>query len=279
MENEARIEEDKRKPIEIILINALLVLFYELPRLLTGVLEEIKVNQQALLAREPQYYKQRIESISDKWIEQNRDKWRGSMGSAIGKTIDLSRREMANAELNNAYTGIGVVSAKNTPLAIDSQASSTVTPKKIQEPIVADIDVSLALRQAYLNANASELNSVLSSIVLNFGFLVDAIITWTWPQKLINEKLEQIKNKIDTQIGFIGTNCVLKVYTQSLEDMCKSIGIEGYEWQTMEDNRVRPSHAANNGKFFLWDKPNPETGKPGDQPNCRCLARIRRKVN
>ena len=44
-----------------------------------------------------------------------------------------------------------------------------------------------------------------------------------------------------------------------------------YIWRTKRDNKVRPSHAANEGKVFSWDNP-PPTGHPGDDDNCRCVA-------
>jgi hypothetical protein len=44
-----------------------------------------------------------------------------------------------------------------------------------------------------------------------------------------------------------------------------------YIWRTSGDDKVRSSHAANNGKIFAWDNP-PETGHPGEDYNCRCWA-------
>ncbi len=44
-----------------------------------------------------------------------------------------------------------------------------------------------------------------------------------------------------------------------------------YIWRTQGDDKVRASHAANNGKIFAWDNP-PETGHPGEDYNCRCTA-------
>ena len=51
----------------------------------------------------------------------------------------------------------------------------------------------------------------------------------------------------------------------------QEIGVTEYIWQTSGDERVRPTHAANDGKKFRWDKP-PKTGHPGDEVNCRCVA-------
>ena len=44
-----------------------------------------------------------------------------------------------------------------------------------------------------------------------------------------------------------------------------------YVWRTRRDGRVRPSHAANDGKIFAWDNP-PPTGHPGYESGCRCVA-------
>ena len=44
-----------------------------------------------------------------------------------------------------------------------------------------------------------------------------------------------------------------------------------YIWRTRDDDHVRTSHAANNGKLFAWSAP-PATGHPGEGYNCRCVA-------
>lgn len=47
---------------------------------------------------------------------------------------------------------------------------------------------------------------------------------------------------------------------------------DGYTWQTMEDDKVRESHRALNGKHMQWDNPDPKEGHPGTSKNCRCIA-------
>ncbi len=44
-----------------------------------------------------------------------------------------------------------------------------------------------------------------------------------------------------------------------------------YVWATVGDDKVRPSHAANDGMIFSWDEP-PSTGHPGEEAGCRCSA-------
>jgi SPP1 gp7 family putative phage head morphogenesis protein len=44
-----------------------------------------------------------------------------------------------------------------------------------------------------------------------------------------------------------------------------------YIWRTQGDDKVRLSHAENDGKVFSYDDP-PETGNPGEDFGCRCWA-------
>lgn len=53
----------------------------------------------------------------------------------------------------------------------------------------------------------------------------------------------------------------------------QEVGVEEYIWQTSGDERVRPTHKANDGKKFRWDDPPKVTGHPGHDVNCRCVAR------
>lgn len=62
-------------------------------------------------------------------------------------------------------------------------------------------------------------------------------------------------------------------YTKELDQFRHTqLGIEKYVWVTVGDDRVRPTHAANEGKIFAWSKPPAATGHPGDDINCRCRA-------
>lgn len=52
----------------------------------------------------------------------------------------------------------------------------------------------------------------------------------------------------------------------------QELGVEEYTWQTAGDERVRPTHRANDGKRFKWSNPPSKTGHPGTDVNCRCVA-------
>lgn len=50
------------------------------------------------------------------------------------------------------------------------------------------------------------------------------------------------------------------------------VGIEEYVWATAGDERVRETHAAHAGKTYRWDSPPADTGHPGEDYQCRCVA-------
>jgi len=51
----------------------------------------------------------------------------------------------------------------------------------------------------------------------------------------------------------------------------QDLGIKSYVWQTSLDERVLPSHAANEGEEYKWND-SPATGHPGEDILCRCTA-------
>ena len=51
-----------------------------------------------------------------------------------------------------------------------------------------------------------------------------------------------------------------------------NVGIESYQWFTSQDERVRPTHAANSMRVFRWNSPPAATGHPGHDVLCRCIA-------
>ena len=63
-----------------------------------------------------------------------------------------------------------------------------------------------------------------------------------------------------------------KMTGQLTEIRQRQMGVDGYKWSTSSDERVRDSHVANDQKFFRWDSPPAETGHPGADIQCRCVA-------
>lgn len=52
----------------------------------------------------------------------------------------------------------------------------------------------------------------------------------------------------------------------------KAIGVDRYIWRTSLDERVRATHAQNDGGVFSWEAGPIGTGHPGHDILCRCIA-------
>ena len=63
-----------------------------------------------------------------------------------------------------------------------------------------------------------------------------------------------------------------KTVGQLSEIRQRQLGISRYTWRTAQDERVRPTHAANANMGFEWSRPPPLTGHPGNDIQCRCIA-------
>lgn len=69
----------------------------------------------------------------------------------------------------------------------------------------------------------------------------------------------------------IARDQVGKLMGQLNEERQKALGVTGYIWRTVNDERVRDEHSDREGQHFEWDDP-PEDGHPGEPIQCRCSA-------
>lgn len=85
--------------------------------------------------------------------------------------------------------------------------------------------------------------------------------------------IQKIQKKSRNRAKLIARDQTNKLYGALNQARQQSLGIEEYEWVTSKDDRVRPDHASKNGKIFKWDDPPKDTGHPGEDIQCRCIAR------
>jgi len=75
----------------------------------------------------------------------------------------------------------------------------------------------------------------------------------------------------------VARDSVYGLQAAALQQWSQNLGSEEFYWSTSKDERVRPGHAALDGRKFRWDDP-PNTGRgeganlPGQARNCRCKA-------
>ena len=84
-------------------------------------------------------------------------------------------------------------------------------------------------------------------------------------------------------VGFVAEQrasaAILQLNSALIEEIAKSGGSTHYRWTTMDDDRVRPNHAALHFKIQAWNNPpsgggtkSGDIGHPGSGYGCRCLA-------
>lgn len=89
----------------------------------------------------------------------------------------------------------------------------------------------------------------------------------------------QMTSVVQEQLGidrnratFIARDQISKLNGEITQERQQDLGVRKYRWRTSQDERVRPSHRANSGKTFSWNKPPTNTGHPGRDYRCRCTA-------
>lgn len=92
------------------------------------------------------------------------------------------------------------------------------------------------------------------------------------PRRVLAKEIAGVIKSSRKRALFIARDQANKISGKMDELRQREAGISQYRWRTARDDRVRPTHAANEGKIFSWKKPPVVTGHPRTEPNCRCTA-------
>lgn len=140
---------------------------------------------------------------------------------------------------------------------------------------VADYIKSNPAKQAKLDFFAGENTRLIKSIPQQYLDKVQAAVAQSTLKggnlKELATEIKKIGGVTESRAKLIARDQTSK-FNSALEQVdMESLGVTHYTWSTSQDERVRDSHMANEGKIFAWDDP-PETGHPGYEINCRCVA-------
>ncbi len=88
----------------------------------------------------------------------------------------------------------------------------------------------------------------------------------------LRKVLEERYGVSRSRAQLIARDQIAKLNGQIAEKRQSDLGIEEYAWRTVGDERVRETHAEKDGRRFRWDDPPADTGHPGTDYQCRCVA-------
>lgn len=124
----------------------------------------------------------------------------------------------------------------------------------------------------YTKANDDMLNVTTEFIQQKFNELVILERNYDYSAELSTLFIQQVAQSVNDKVELFSTMSTIQNLRTFIFDNAESNNYMQYKWRTQRDNRVRPSHAENDNKWFDIDIPPPITGHVGHDYNCRCYS-------
>lgn len=100
----------------------------------------------------------------------------------------------------------------------------------------------------------------------------NGVMAGTAPREIAKE-IKRLSGVTSYRAKFIARDQVSKANADLTQYRQQDLGITEYTWITSNDERVRPTHKAHANKIYKWSEPPKNTGHPGQDYQCRCIAR------
>ena len=179
---------------------------------------------------------------------------------------ELLARNWTDKELNNLYRYVYGSYKSSFP-------NLSVSGEYYEQIMNAVISENLALIKSIPQEVLKDMQVALSQGIISGN------------QKELIKSLKRIKGVSKDRAVFIARDQIHKAVESFKQVQNTALGIEYYEWLTADDERVSSGiggHAQNNHRIFKYgsneaiishsNKRGYYYGKPGDRPNCRCIA-------
>ncbi len=199
----------------------------------------------------------------------------------------------ATSEVNSSLLTKGLASCKPSYSNIEQQAKKELNNlyryvygryKKEFPNISVSGEYYEQIMNALINENLALIKSIPQEVLKEMQItLSQGIISGN--QKELVKNLKRIKDVSKDRAVFIARDQIHKAVESFKQVQNTALGIEYYEWLTADDERVSSGiggHSQNNHRIFKYgsneaiiswsSKRGFYYGKPGDRPNCRCIA-------
>jgi SPP1 gp7 family putative phage head morphogenesis protein len=174
-------------------------------------------------------------------------------------------------------TGITIPAGQSVPYGMTPYGSVS-DPNLIRARFGMGIDVYrsepwLAARQAnWVAQNTALIKSIAPQYMTSVETIVrQGVMSGTAP-KVLAKQIQQASGVTMKRATLIARDQINKANGELTQHRQMDLGIDSYQWDTSNDERVRPSHVAREGKIYSWSKPPEGGGHPGQEILCRCRA-------
>ena len=129
--------------------------------------------------------------------------------------------------------------------------------EKVNAMTTANVQLIKSIRSQYLDKVQNTVTQSLVKGTLN---------------KDLVQQIKDIGKTTEKRAAFIARDQSSKLNAALTQARHEEVGIKKYMWSTSGDERVRESHAEKDGQIFEYSNPPADTGHPGHDFNCRCVA-------
>lgn len=129
--------------------------------------------------------------------------------------------------------------------------------EKVNTMTTANVQLIKSIRSQYLDKVQNAVTQSLVKGTLN---------------KDLVQQIKDIGKTTEKRAIFIARDQSSKLNAALTQARHEDVGITKYTWSTSGDERVRESHAEKDGQVFEYANPPADTGHPGHDFNCRCVA-------
>lgn len=225
----------------------------ELQKLVNELIIETKNELAEPIRRfEPEYIQDNYAEVIGATLSNIKSRWRN-----IERQAKIAASEMVNG-INERNKKAFYGALKN---ATGVNLNGVISEEGLQPLLISKIDENVNLIQSIPDEYFKRISVIIS----------EGTSTGKSSGGIIKEILK-IGHSTKKRAKLIARDQTQKFNAAITQGRQSNLGIKEYIWRTSSDERVRDSHRSKNGKRFRWDKPPADTGHPGHDIQCRCIA-------
>ena len=157
---------------------------------------------------------------------------------------------------NQAEVSTNIKNQTGVDLAGYLRNSPNIT-EKVNAMTTANVQLIKSIRSQYLD----KVQNAVTQAVVNGALNKDLV-----------QQIKDIGKTTEKRAIFIARDQSSKLNATLTQARHEDVGVTKYMWSTSGDERVRDSHAEKDGQVFEYANPPADTGNPGHDVNCRCVA-------